>query len=376
MIVRHFSLSVSASRRFADHAKFLWGLSTESVRAWYFARVKMCLCGQSSISAWRHYDNRVPYVPVFGHTPGSGPAYPRAFPSEHLGPGVPLSEFDHDRDFVHAKDLTRWGIQQGDPVHLLVGRRLRERSLGNGVYHSIAIEDGLAPLFLEIEPGLCATSPELTFIMAANELDFLSLVLLGYELCGCYSLVPQCGGGLMMRHPLTSVERIANLANSLSVKGVGPARRALRYVLDGSGSPQETALAMMLSLPKRYGGFGFVQPQLNLRLELSNAASVIWPRGNAFDLVWDSAKIVVEYDGEAGHTLFEQTERDNARRNALAIDGYALFVLTKSQIANVEGFFSIAKAMAKLLNCDFRIREEGFWGKHLALREKVLANHR
>lgn len=328
------------------------------------------------MSAWRHYDNRAPYTPVFGHTPGSGPTYPRAFPSEQLGPGASLAEFNQDRDFVLAKDLTSWGIRQGDLVHLLVARRLRERTFDNVKCHSIAVEEGLAPLFLEIEPGLCVTSPELTFLMAANELDFISLVLLGYELCGCYSLAPQWDGVLSMRHPLTSVERISALAELVSVKGVGLARRALQYVVDGSGSPQETALSMMFSLPKKYGGFGFEQPRLNLRLELSESASAVWPRGNAFDLVWESARVVVEYDGEAGHTLFEQTERDNTRRNALAVDGYALFVLTKSQVNNVEGFYSIAKAMAKLLNYDLRIRDDDFWGKHLALRARVLSTHR
>lgn len=337
--------------------------------------MKMCLCGQSAITAWRHYDNRVPYVPVFGHTPGAGPTCPRAFPAEQLGPGVSLAGFDHDREFVLAKDLTRWGIQQDDLVQLLVERRRRERSFGNVKYRSLSFDESPVSLFLEIEPGLCATSPELTFLMAANELDFLSLVLLGFELCGCYSLAPQWDGGLMMRHPLTSVERITELSDSVSVKGVGHARRALRYVLDGSGSPQETALAMMLSLPKRYGGFGFVQPRLNLRLELSESASAVWSRGNAFDLVWETAKIVVEYDGEAGHTFFEQAERDNARRNALAIDGYTFFVLTKSQINNVEAFYSIVKTMARLLGRDLRLRDENFWGKHLALRAKVLANH-
>lgn len=337
--------------------------------------MKICLCGQSAISTWRHYDNRAPYVPVFGHTTGFGPTYPKAFPSEHLGPGPALTDFVCNSDFTQSKDFTRWGIMPGDSIHLLVDRRKRERLAEGCTVHSMSNPGDSAFLFLEIEPGICATSPELTFLMAANELDFIDLILLGYELCGCYSLAP-LRDSLVMRHPLTSVEAIMATASTTTVKGAGVAKQALRYVLDGSGSPQETALAMMLSLPKRYGGFGFTPPKLNLRLDLGKSASAVWRRGNAFDLVWEDAKIVVEYDGEDGHRLFEQTERDNTRRNALTLDGYTLFVLTKSQIANVDGFFEIAKSIAKRLNHDLRLRDKNFWSKHLALRARVLCDHR
>ena len=338
--------------------------------------MRICLCGQSSINAWRRYDNRVAYMPVFGHTPNAGPTLPRAFPSFQLEPGVPLSELDCDSAAIAARDFTRWGISPEDPLHILVCRHSRQKHAEACVIHSVTVPDELSSLFLEVEPGLCLTSPELTFLMAAQQRDLVDLVLLGYELCGCYALGVDLGHSLEARHPLTCVNDIRRLAGEIGrLKGVASARRALGFVLDGSGSPRETALVMLLCLPKRFGGFGLPTPRLNYSIEVGPDASSLWGRKNAFDLVWEDAKVVIEYDGGDGHTSFEQTERDSMRRNALLIDGYAVYTLTKRQVRNVEGFYSLVKSIAKKLGFRLWIRDNDFWAKHAVLRDRVLSKH-
>ncbi len=335
--------------------------------------MKICLYGKSSIEAWRRYDNRVSYMPVFGHALGAGPVLQRAFPSVQLEPGVPLSELGCDPAVVAAKDFSRSGTAPVDTLHLLADSRHRWRDAENCEIHTLAGVEDLPGLFLELEPGLCATSPELTFIVAARDLDLIDQILLGYELCGCYSLGSAFNRSLEMRHPLTCVERIEETARMVGrVKGVAQARRALQFVLDGSGSPQETALALMLCLPKKYGGFGLPRPQMNLSFKLGEAASAVWGRGNAFDLVWAEKKVVVEYDGREGHSTFEQVERDNTRRNALLVDGYTVFVLTKSQLGNADAMRSIVDAVADRLDFRLYFRDSNFWSKHLTLRDRIL----
>lgn len=312
-------------------------------------------------------------MPVFGHTLGAGPVLQKAFPSVQLEPGVSLTELGCDPTIVAAKDLTRWGTGPDDMLHLLTDSHHRWGSAENCVIHTLAGTNDLPSLFLELEPGLCATSPELTFIMAARDFDLIDQILLGYEFCGCYSLGSAFNRSLEMRHPLTCVERIEETTQMIGrVRGVAQARRALQFVLDGSGSPQETALALMLCLPKRYGGFGLPRPQMNLSLKLGESASAVWGRGNAFDLVWAEKKVVVEYDGREGHSTFDQIERDSARRNALLVEGYTVFALTKSQLGNADAMRSIVEAVADRLGFRLYFRDSNFWSKHLTLRDRVL----
>ena len=63
--------------------------------------------------------------------------------------------------------------------------------------------------------------------MAAQDRDFLDLILLGFELCGCYSPASADEQNLAMRHPLTCVSDIRDKADELKgVKGVSAARKA------------------------------------------------------------------------------------------------------------------------------------------------------
>lgn len=123
-------------------------------------------------------------MPVFGHTPNAGPTLPQAFPSIQLEPGVPLCDLGCDADVVSAKDFTRWGARPEDALHLLTDSRCRGKDVEGCEIHTLSGLGDLPGLFLELEPGLCATSPELTFIMAAQDLDLIDQILLGVLLLG------------------------------------------------------------------------------------------------------------------------------------------------------------------------------------------------
>ena len=111
------------------------------------------------------------------------------------------------------------------------------------------------------ESSLCVVSPEVLFLEMAAQLSGIELVKLGYELCGVYSLPmsqPNYAGtprGYSRRKALTSVARLtAHVASQSNNRSVKKARWALRYVLDGSASPRETELSMLMVLPRKWAG--------------------------------------------------------------------------------------------------------------------------
>ena len=108
--------------------------------------------------------------------------------------------------------------------------------------------------------AVCCSSPELVFLQIAVKHTLLETVYMGYALCSSYRIDADAENGIALREgddePLTSVSRIGQyLAKVDGAYGTAKARRALAYVRDGSISPTESAMAMALSLPRRFGGF-------------------------------------------------------------------------------------------------------------------------
>ena len=108
--------------------------------------------------------------------------------------------------------------------------------------------------------AVCCSSPELTFLQIAVKHTLLETVYMGYALCSSYRIDADAENGIALREgddePLTSVARIGQyLAKVDGTYGSAKARRALAYVRDESISPTESAMAMALSMPRRFGGF-------------------------------------------------------------------------------------------------------------------------
>lgn len=108
--------------------------------------------------------------------------------------------------------------------------------------------------------AVCCSSPELTFLQIAVRHTLLETVYMGYALCSSYRIDADAENGIALREgddePLTSVARIGQyLAKVDGTYGSAKARRALAHVRDGSISPTESAMAMALSMPRRFGGF-------------------------------------------------------------------------------------------------------------------------
>lgn len=74
------------------------------------AESRTCLYGPSALEAWRRFDNRVPGIPVFGHTERAGPVLSKALPARILRSTADSARFDLNLTFLDGYDFDRWGV--------------------------------------------------------------------------------------------------------------------------------------------------------------------------------------------------------------------------------------------------------------------------
>ena len=238
--------------------------------------------------------------------------------------------------------------------------------------------------FIKAGEGILMSSPEFCFLQMADKLSLIKLIQLGFELCGTYSLPVKdpdstgqsnVGEVIYNRTPLSNVKKLSGFANQMpGVHGRKLALRALQYITDGSGSPMETILTMLLTLPYKLGGYGFRLPKLNSRI--IPAKTIKRSSGKRYyscDLFWPDADLAVEYDSDQHHTGAERIASDSKRRNTLSSAGILIITVTSQQIHDREEFEKVARLIAVNLDKPLRYRDPGFSTTQMALRDTLLA---
>lgn len=260
-----------------------------------------------------------------------------------------------------------WWLKR--PLHVLVSNDAARRSSREAVSH---VQGGALPpgSVLDSCNGFCVCSPELTFVQMATVFSLARLIELGFELCGTYDAAD---GDVRECMPLASVDKLASYVASLGrVHGKRKAARALRYVADGSASPRETTLTMLLCLPYALGGYGIEMPLLNRRIDLTRRARRIAGRNYLVcDLFWPDAMLDVEYDG-GQHADPEHMSKDSMRRDALLSMGITVVTVTKWQLDDGGSFNGIAHMVAQRLGKQLRYKDPEFTRASLALRSELL----
>ena len=234
--------------------------------------------------------------------------------------------------------------------------------------------------FYRLDEDVYVASPELCLMQLASKLSESQAVKLAMEMCGCYAIDPMAsfeGGlfdmrdedeqpGICKRPPLTSAAKLTAYAKRL-FKPDSRARSAhyLRYVADGSASPRETALSMLLCMPPRFGGYGFALPELNLRIKLTlREQLMVGAHHFDCDLYWSHNRIAVEYDSRLYHTEQEKQERDAIRRNMLQYKGVQVITATRIQVNKPSEFDKLARQIARAIGKRFRAPEK----EHIRMR--------
>lgn len=247
-----------------------------------------------------------------------------------------------------------------DPTHLLVPGKRAAATIRSASCHvrSDALPGGS---FVRVSDGLLLCSPELCFLQMASRVSFLQLVKLGHELCALYTLQPDGRAGYERVLPPTTVRALeAYLRRCEGMAGCSVASKALRYIAVASGSPMETALAIVLCLPLRLGGYGLPLPRMNYRIEARRGSrGTSDKRYYLCDLFWPEANVAIEYDSDLEHTGSARIAEDAQRRNDLTALGITTITATRGQVMDAEKLSRIAHQVGAMLNV--RIRDERGW---------------
>ncbi len=257
---------------------------------------------------------------------------------------LPLPQFAHVGSSPTELDLRSLGLLQR-PVHLLVPPTRHGHFHASLRTHCCSL-GALGPyLTKQIREDVYCCGPELAFIQMAGETSLIGAVVLGHELCGTYSPFAQMISGFYERPALTSVDKLRAATDAVSgMRGVKAARKALRWIRDGSASPMETVVSCMLSLPTAMGGYGMVLPKLNHEVTLdANEARIAGTSKPRIDTAYTEVLVGVEFDGKDYH---RDAEADRKRREALAHKGWTIYALNVDELTT----FSRLKEKVALLD--------------------------
>lgn len=312
--------------------------------------MELIICRQSALTLWRALGDYVP----------------RAASSR------PNLHFVGPPDIERANLAPLLGyLSPDEPLDVLVGQskdRRRHPRLKTHLWSLDLPKRSLA----KFAPGLQLSSPEFVFLQMARDLAFYDLLKLGFELCGTYALAPDTPRGFISRNtPLTSAEKIIAFVDKCpKAKGAKTARKVARHIIDGSASPMETALAMILCLPHYYGGYAFPRPALNMpmTLELDDGETGrTRTRACRCDLFWSKKALAIEYDSDAEHLSTQKFGEDSIRRNDLVATNIAVITVTKGQVLNLNHWPKLAGHVSAGLGIKLRIRVDNHWSKQQAL---------
>ena len=213
----------------------------------------------------------------------------------------------------------------------------------------------------------CVSSPEFLFLQMASELTVAQLIALGCELCGTYILLPK---GVILPSafddyperiaPLTNIEKIEAFLNGAGLaRGMKKARRALRYVAEGSRSPMETRTYMQLCLPPALGGYGIPKAELNPEIKLDEEAQRIAGSRRCWgDVCWPEKRLDVEYHGEV-HVGANKMKRDVGRALGIEHMDWRVITVTSPQVFDIDRFEIVAKEVAAHLGHRLRPQVRG-----------------
>jgi hypothetical protein len=184
-------------------------------------------------------------------------------------------------------------------------------------------------------------------------LGFERTALLMLEFCGTYRLSNNVNqSAFMNRAKRTSTSELYAFAQRQATRTY---RAALECIDNGSASPVESSIYLLLTLPPNRGGYGLPRPDINATVELDDRAKRISNLQTVKpDFLWHDQKVVLEYDSNKHHfnpksNKADQALVDNKRAEALKTMGYETRSLTAQILYNWTSFNEYAGALSESL---------------------------
>lgn len=189
--------------------------------------------------------------------------------------------------------------------------------------------------FRRLTDHIYISSPELTFVQMGTLLTDTQLALVGMMLCGKYAIAPNQGRELIERQPLAtleSLEAMVDTCESCRVRGATAARRALGMCVEGSRSPRESLLFLLLCNKSSMGSYELARPEINRPIELNPAGvAIVGTSELTPDLCWHNKGVLMEYDSWDNHNTPRKLADDDLRMEAFRQSGWnAITLRTKN----------------------------------------------
>ena len=222
--------------------------------------------------------------------------------------------------------------------------------------------------FFRLREGLYMTSPELTYLRMAGFKSEMQLAQIAMNLCARYFIDSRTGKICDRTEFLITPGKLRSYCSMLTgVRGAKKALDALRWVYPNSGSPVETQLQLLVSLPLARGGFALPFTHMNYDVKAGRLAHITEQGSYSIDCANPQLRKGLEYDGQDGHA---DSSKDKRRRNELKALGWDIFPLEKDVFEDPDRMVRYAKVVA--IDIGVHPRRSRAWPeKYLKLRKEL-----
>ncbi len=296
---------------------------------------------------------------------------------------APLDDSIHQLDDLHVGSLISF-LDVGDksPLSLLVPNDASRRWTSS-LRTSVITSDLPSGSFLELHPGknpkkrielpddtrVFIDAPWLAILQSARVLEHsiahgtmsrlsatLRLMEFADECCGSY--YQDANKPRVAKAHFDDINECTRFTDADSLRraielvhdidGIKLARVAVRYAIDGSGSPMESYLNHAMTLPPRLGGLSMRKPLVNAPLQVDES---VWAKLKHDclrpDLQWPDQKMLVEYLGDEEHAGKPARTEDKNRIQDYMIAQYATFPLMFDDVRNKSALGKTAMMLAR-----------------------------
>lgn len=293
---------------------------------------------------------------------------------KEAGKRIPKSTSIREVEAFVAKTGFLRPLPPEEKVSILVSSQ-SSRSKSTKTITHVCANSAVAAIALAKPRGVFIPNLGFLFVQLAQCAPFLTLIEIGYELCGSYTILPD-ESTFVQCEPATNHNHLAKEIRAFrGMRGREIATRALQFVADNSASPMETKLTMFLCLKRTMGGYGLPFPKLNFPIEPTSAArKAAHKQRYVLDLYWPKRKIDVEYDSDSYHASSEGIASDAQRRNALQLMGVTVITVTRGQLYNAASFDRTARIIAASIGVRLPKTSQHWISQKQTLRYVLLKN--
>ena len=252
------------------------------------------------------------------------------------------------------------------PVHVMVPNKASRLDTAGIICHVSSATPRPGSFVRGYDEDMLIAGPELCVLQLALKMPLPKLAQLVTELCSTYYFILAESSDLERGEdgalrtvstfrkracsnravPVSCLWAMGRWSEQCTSSKAGRAMaRAVRYAVEGSASPMETALALMLSLPKNLGGYGLPKPQMNWVILVDAGSQLV----RVADLFWPEASIALEYDSDAFHTEKEKIRLDSLRRNQLGAQSVTVFTATAQHLSTLDALDELAAQLSRVL---------------------------